>query len=128
MTKQILYVDDDISLMNLVKIILRRRGYAVEIAPNGFAALSLLESSIPDLLILDVMMPGMDGIVLCKQVRNHPQTARIPIIVLSVRSDPKTKHSALEAGADIFLPKLSLHSELLPRVQAILGIGGSILA
>lgn len=122
MNKQIMVVDDETNMLALIDIILKRRGFSVLKASNARAALELLASSTPDLFILDVMMPGMDGIELCKQIRARPDTADIPVIMLSANVEPSAVKRGLEAGANEYLPKVTHHSALLAKVNDILGI------
>jgi two-component system cell cycle response regulator len=79
-----------------------------------------LEKSVPDLIIIDMMMPGMNGIELCEQIRSRPQTSHIPIIMLSALHDGKNAKRALEVGANLYLPKVTSHYELITKVRDIL--------
>ncbi len=120
MNSQIMVVDDEPGLLNLVNIVLKRRGYAVMTANGPFAALSMLESSTPDLFILDMMMPGMDGAELCKRIRSRPETAHKPIIIFSANSDAASVARSLSAGADAHVSK-SAAKDLVVYIQELIG-------
>jgi len=122
MTKQIMVVDDEVNMLALIDIILKRRGFSVLKASHARAALDMLASETPDLFILDVMMPDMDGIELCKQIRSRPDTANTPVIMLSANTDPKAVERGLNAGANDYLPKVTHHSALVAKVNDMLGI------
>src|SRR5215510_10095390 len=113
MSKQIMVVDDEAYMLALTEIILKRRGFTVVKAQNAWDALDKLNSSTPDLFILDVMMPGIDGIELCKQLRARPQTANIPVIMFSAKDDVLSMERSLKAGANAYLSKLTRHTDLV---------------
>lgn len=120
MKRQIMLVDDESGMLDLVGLILQRQGLSVLKVKDAFTALALLESSNPDLFVLDVMMPGMNGIELCRRIRQRPETSETPVIMLSVRTDGQTKRDSLEAGANLFLPKLAVQRELAAIVSELL--------
>jgi len=120
MNKQIMVVDDEVNILLLLDITLKRRGFTVLKANDSYSALMMLNSSTPDLFILDVMMPGMDGLELCRQIRARAETAHTPIIMLSARYDERSVERALAAGANAYLSKMSLHSELVLQVRSLL--------
>jgi DNA-binding response OmpR family regulator len=129
MSKKILLVDDDHSMLMLMGIAMKRNGYAVVEAESALKALEMLETVRPDLIILDVMMPGMNGIELCAQIRARPQTKRTPVIMLSALTDRSSIKSALEAGANDYLPKLTPHQDLIKRIRGMLdGPTGGLVA
>ena len=117
MGKKILIVDDEMVMRSLIAIAMQRSGYSVMDADNSFQALDCLDSTTPDLIILDIMMPGMNGIDLCRRIRSRPGTTNTPIIVFSALGDDKTINTALDAGADEYLHKLSLFGELVAMVN-----------
>jgi two-component system response regulator MtrA len=88
---------------------------------DGTAALEVLETIKPDLVILDVMMPGIDGIELCSRIRSDPQTVQTPIIFLSARGDTETIQMALASGGDEYLVKPLLPQDLVDKVFVLLG-------
>jgi two-component system alkaline phosphatase synthesis response regulator PhoP len=120
-------VDDEVGLLSLVTIMLKRNGFVVMTANDARSALEKLNSHPPDLIITDIMMPGMDGIELCRRIRSVPQLMQTPVLVLSAKTDPKTVQCAREAGANDFLSKTIMHRDLIARVRALLGQNGGIL-
>ncbi len=121
MSKKIMVVDDETLILALFDIMLRKRGFIVMKASDGYTALAMLESATPDLIILDVMMPGMDGIELCRRIRKRSQTAHTPVIIASAIYDTKSVQRGFEAGANDYLSKPTLHTDLLAKVSAMLG-------
>ncbi len=117
MKKSILIVDDEVSILKFLRSNLEDRGYAVISASNGEEALHTIEKELPDLIVLDVMMPKMDGFEVCRRLREWSQ---IPIIMLSARGDEKDKVKCLDLGADDYIVKPFGASELMARVSAVL--------
>jgi len=114
---RILAVDDDRNNLKMIAFLLREEGYEVITTDNGKEALELVDSQHPDLVILDVMMPQIDGFEVCRRIR---QTMDVPIIILSAKGETADKVLGLELGADDYLPKPFEPSELLARVKAVL--------
>ena len=112
---RILVVDDETQITRVLKTMLQSQGYEVKTASNGESALDLSVDWIPDLIISDLSMPGMNGIELCRAVRKRSQ---VPIILLSVRGEETAKIEALDAGADDYVTKPFSVNELLARVRA----------
>ncbi len=117
MTKEIMIVDDEKAMLNLASILLRRQGYIIKQAHNSYIAMELLEEKVPDLIVLDVMMPGIDGFELCKYIRKSAEYERVPIIMFSSLMDSVTVEKALKCGANGFLTKATMHRELVPKVN-----------
>ncbi len=114
---RILLVDDEISIQRTLVPLLRSRGYEVEAASTGGEALAVIEASVPDLIILDLGLPDLDGLEVCDRVRAR---WTVPIIVLSARGAEPQKISALDRGADDYVTKPFGPEELLARVRAAL--------
>ncbi|HHX07937.1 MAG TPA: response regulator transcription factor [Chloroflexi bacterium] len=117
MAEKILVVDDEISLQETLTYKLQKEGYQVEVAGDGLTALELARSINPDLIILDVMLPGMDGFEVCRTLR---QETNIPVLMLTARDDEIDRVVGLEVGADDYLPKPFSMRELIARVKALL--------
>jgi two-component system KDP operon response regulator KdpE len=117
MKKRILIVDDEVSILKFLRSNLEDKSYAVISASNGEEALNTIERELPDLIVLDVMMPKMDGFEVCRRLREWSQ---IPIIMLSARGDEKDKVKCLDLGADDYIVKPFGASELMARVSAVL--------
>lgn len=121
MKKHILVVDDEIGALTLIGIMLERGGFDVQKARDAKSALNLLEEYTPDLIILDVMMPGMNGIDLCHALRQKDRTRKTPVLILSARGDAESIIRGIEAGANDYLPKPILHHDLVSKVRSMLG-------
>ena len=117
MIEKILVVDDEVSLQETLTYKLEKEGYQVEVAGDGLTALELARSTKPDLVILDVMLPGMDGFEVCRTLR---QETNIPVLMLTARDDEIDRVVGLEVGADDYLPKPFSMRELIARVKALL--------
>jgi DNA-binding response OmpR family regulator len=120
-SKTVLIADDDADIRELVAYRMRRSGYAVLEAANGEEALELATGERPDLAILDVMMPRLDGFEVARRLRAQDETAGIPIILLTARAQDADVARGFGAGADDYLRKPFSPQELAMRVQAILG-------
>jgi adenylate cyclase len=118
---KILVVDDVPENVRLLEAVLTPRGYQVVSATSGEQALELVSREQPDLILLDVVMPGMDGYAVCQALREDEETAVLPIIMVTSSIGPE-KTKAIEAGADDFIPKPFNHDELLTRVKSLLRI------
>lgn len=117
MKTRVLIVDDEMSILKFLRSNLEERGYAVISAADGEEALNIIERELPDLIILDVMMPKMDGFEVCRRLR---EWSPIPIIMLSARGDEKDKVQCLDLGADDYIVKPFGSNELMARVSAVL--------
>lgn len=115
---RILVVDDQPTNVRLLVAILTPRGYAVRCASSGEEALTMIAESAPDLVLLDIVMPGMDGYEVCRRIREQTDTAYLPVVMVTA-SGEQQKVMALEAGADDFLTKPINQSELLARVASL---------
>src|SRR5438876_6763158 len=115
--RKILVAEDEAALRDFVSRNLRARGFAVLEASNGLEAVAVWENEQPDVLILDLMMPRMDGLEVCRRVRAH---STVPIIVLTALDAESDKVAALDLGADDYLTKPFGVEELLARVRAVL--------
>ncbi|MBN2515372.1 MAG: phosphate regulon transcriptional regulator PhoB [Deltaproteobacteria bacterium] len=120
MTARILVVDDEKDLVDLISYNLQREGYAVLKAYNGEEALGLVQSQKPDLVILDLMLPGIQGIEVCKRIRKNQEISNLPIIMVTAKGDEVDKILGLEMGADDYITKPFSVRELLARVKAVL--------
>ena len=118
--KQILVVEDEEDILELVSFNLKKQGYQVRGVTSGEEALQEVRRKIPSLIILDLMLPGVDGFDVCKSLKNNPRTKTVPIVMLTARSEEADIVIGLELGADDYLTKPFSPRELIARVRAIL--------
>ena len=120
MSAKVLIVDDEIDSLKLIGLLLESKGYQIVAAQNGERAIEKALQEPPDLVILDVMMPGMSGYEVCRRLRTNPQTATIPILMFTAKTQVMDKVIGFEAGADEYLTKPIQPAELLDRVEMLL--------
>jgi CheY-like chemotaxis protein len=120
MTEKILIIDDDIDTLKLVGLMLQKQSYEIVAASNGLQGLEQAENENPDLILLDVMMPGMDGYEVAKRLRNNPLTANTPILMFTAKTQLDDKVTGFESGADDYLTKPTHPAELNAHVKALL--------
>jgi len=118
--KAVMIVDDDADVLEYLAFLLKRHGLAVLKARDAESALHLVKSLKPDLFLIDVWMPGLNGYELCRQLRANRHTARTPVIIFSALSTARAQREALAAGADLFLSKSELPLTLVQSIQALL--------
>jgi two-component system OmpR family response regulator len=114
---QILIVDDDAEIRGLLREYLQKHGYRVATAANGRELRAAVQTTLPDLVVLDLMLPGEDGLELCRDLRTD---SNVPIIMLTARGDETDRVVGLEMGADDYLPKPFSPRELLARIKSVL--------
>jgi len=117
---RVLVVDDDADINEAIVEALKIAGYAASSAATGKQALELCRQQPPDLVLLDQMLPDVDGLEVCRRLREQPDTARIPIVFLTARSGEKERVRGLAAGADDYVVKPFSTAELLLRIRAVL--------
>lgn len=120
MAHKILAVDDEKHIVRLVEINLKKAGYEVMTAGNGREALDAVALSTPDLIVMDVMMPEMDGFAALKKLKENPATSNIPVIMLTAKAQDADVFKGWQSGADLYLTKPFNPAELLTFVQRIL--------
>jgi DNA-binding response OmpR family regulator len=116
----VLVVDDEMEIRHLLSMMLRLVGYETVEATDGVDALHKVGEKIPDALILDVMMPNMDGIEVCRILRSEEKTAHVPIIMLSGKAREEDVQTGMEAGANHYLTKPMVMDDLLNRLKSVL--------
>jgi len=120
-TPQLLMIEDDARLAAMVGEYLTQSGYGVTHAGDGESGLALLHDAPVDLVVLDLMLPGIDGLEVCRRIRAQPgDGARVPVLMLTAKGDPMDRIVGLELGADDYLPKPFEPRELLARIRAVL--------
>jgi len=120
MPKKILVVEDDQDLVGLLKYNLEQEGFRVNYATDGSVALPSIRKYLPDLLILDLMLPGMDGLEVCRQIRQSDKHMALPVLMLTARGEEADRVVGLELGADDYVTKPFSLRELIARVRALL--------
>ncbi|MCX7914424.1 MAG: response regulator, partial [Thermodesulfovibrionales bacterium] len=118
--KRIFVIDDEPDIVELVSYNLRKSGFEVDYALDGEVALEKLKDEKYDLVVLDLMLPSIDGYQLCSFIRNNPKLSHVPIIMLTARTDEFDKVHGLEMGADDYITKPFSPKELVARVKAII--------
>jgi CheY-like chemotaxis protein/MinD-like ATPase involved in chromosome partitioning or flagellar assembly len=124
MAEKILIIDDDVDTLRLVGLMLQRQGYQIVAANNGQQGLAMADAELPDLILLDVMMPNMDGYEVARRLRANPDTASIPILMFTAKTQLDDKVTGFEAGADDYLTKPTHPTELQAHVKALLARAG----
>ncbi|GCF09005.1 response regulator transcription factor [Dictyobacter arantiisoli] len=117
---KVLVVDDEDNIIELIRLGLRYEGFQVEVASDGEQGIALAQRIDPDLVILDVMMPGIDGLEVCRRLRNNPTTRDVPVLMLTAKDEVGDRILGLQTGADDYLTKPFDFYELLERIKAIL--------
>src|SRR5512142_31525 len=120
MSEKILIIDDDLDTLRLVGLMLQRQGYQISAATNGQQGLEKAFEEDPDLILLDVMMPDMDGYEVARRLRQNPSTVETPILMFTAKSQLDDKVIGFEVGANDYLTKPTHPSELQARVKALL--------
>lgn len=116
----VLIVDDEQMTRNLLRLMLERVGFRILEAEDGLKALEVVAQENPDVLVLDVMMPNMDGITVCETLRAQAETAVLPVILLSARTHPEAMRQGLDAGADRYLSKPISREDLIRAIREVL--------
>jgi DNA-binding response OmpR family regulator len=123
MSKKILVIEDDPASLRLMQYILSHKGYEVLTAVNGLDGLKKTRSESPDLIILDVMLPGMDGFDICYHLRAEPQTAKLPILMLSAKAREVDRDTGLKVGADAYITKPIDPTDIISNIETLLTQG-----
>src|SRR5258708_37546135 len=123
MSKKVLVVDDDPEIVQLLSFNLKQAGFSVGSAANGFDALRKANATSPDLIVLDLMLPELDGFAVCEILRHDPVTASTPIIMLTALASELARLSGLDSGANEYIVKPFSPKSLVGRVQELLGVG-----
>jgi CheY-like chemotaxis protein len=123
MSEKILIVDDDLDTLRLVGLMLQHQGYLIVAASSGLQAIALCQSEKPDMVLLDIMMPEMDGYEVAKKLRTDPATSSLPIIMFTAKTQVDDKIQGFEVGADDYLTKPTQPRELFAHVKAVLARG-----
>jgi two-component system alkaline phosphatase synthesis response regulator PhoP len=123
MTKKILVVEDEAELTNAIQIRLEQAGYEVLIAYDGKEGLEKAREENPDLIVLDLMLPKMDGYKVCRMLKFDAKYKKIPVVMLTARTQEKDESLGYEVGADVFITKPFKYQVLLSKIRELLGEG-----
>ncbi len=121
-TPHILIVDDEPNIVMSLEFLMRKNGYAVGIARNGTEALAAIAQTPYDLVLLDIMMPDVDGYQVCRELRQRPDRAGTKVIFLSAKSREEDIRKGLEVGADLYIPKPFSTRQLMEKVRELLAL------
>ncbi|MCA9957192.1 MAG: response regulator [Anaerolineales bacterium] len=121
MSWSVLIVDDEPLTQDMLRLMLEPAGFRVTSAEHGVEALEKIQESKPDIVLLDVMMPHMDGITVCKKLRSDPKTAALPVIMLSGKTHLNAVEEGLDAGANRYLSKPMSRADLIKNLKEVLG-------
>jgi len=122
--RRLLVVDDDVAVRELVRATLESETYEIIEANDGEEALRMIRENLPQLVLLDIMMPGRSGTEVCRLVKSDPETSAVVVVMLTAKSDPGEREAALAAGADSYFVKPFSPVALLRKVDEVLGIIG----
>jgi len=120
MDKKVLVIEDDPGTLRFVEYTLEQEGYQVLSVTNGLEGLKKAQDEYPDLIILDIMLPGLDGYEVCRRLRQIPETAILPILIMSAKARQEDKDVGLKKGADDYLAKPVAPAEMLAKVETLL--------
>lgn len=118
--KKILIVEDEESLLKLESILLSTRGYLVAGVKDGMAALTEIGRERPDLVLLDIMMPGIDGFEVCRRIKENPDTAAIPVVMLTAKKSTADQNRGAEVGADAYVTKPFKSGRIIEIIEGLL--------
>lgn len=119
MTKQVLLAEDEPNIIESLTFLLERAGFSVDVVTNGRQALNTVLSNIPDVLILDVMLPELDGYEILRQLRADQRAISLPVIMLTAKGQREDRETALECGANLFITKPFSNTEVIEAVEQL---------
>ena len=126
MSRRVLLAEDEPNIIESITFLLDRAGYAVSVETDGRAALNAVQENCPDVLILDVMLPSLDGYEILKQLRADPNCAELPILMLTAKGQREDRETAFEHGADLFITKPFANAEIVSAVETLMGGRSSV--
>ena len=117
MQKKVLVVDDEPNIVISLKFLLENAGFDVKSESDGQSALDAIASSTPDVLVLDVMLPGLDGFQVLRELRSDPRYEKLPVLMLTAKGQREDRKTAIDTGADVFISKPFSNDEVVKAVQ-----------
>ncbi len=124
-TRKVLIVDDEPNIVTALEFLLKRSGYEVRVASNGAEALAQVESERPDVVLLDIMMPGKSGYEVCQRLRERPEFAQTKIVMLSAKGSEAEVNKGLSLGADLYITKPFSTQELVATIERLFAAGAA---
>jgi twitching motility two-component system response regulator PilG len=118
--KRVMIVEDEESLLKLESILLSAKGYKVTGVMDGIKALEEISAEKPDLVLLDIMLPSLDGFEVCRRIKENPESSAIPVVILTARKDSKDRAHGLEAGADAYITKPFKSAQVMEIIESLL--------
>ena len=123
MNKRILIADDEPNIVLSLEFLMKREGFEVQVAADGEAALQAIAAQVPDLILLDIMLPKKDGFDVCQQIRSHPQWQSIKVVMLTAKGRDTEVSKGIALGADAYMTKPFSTRDLVAQVRQLLGLG-----
>ncbi len=123
MTRRVLVVEDEPNIVDSLSFLMKQAGFVVQVARDGDTALRVLESQVPDLILLDVMLPRRDGFDVCRAIRANPEWSQVKVIMLTAKGRDLDRRKGLEIGADDYVTKPFSTREIVERVRVLLETG-----
>lgn len=123
MKKRILIADDEPNIVLSLEYLMKREGFEVQVAIDGEAALQAIAAQLPDLVLLDIMLPRKDGFDVCQQIRSHPQWQSIKVVMLTAKGRDTEVSKGIALGADAYMTKPFSTMDLVAQVRQLLGLG-----
>jgi DNA-binding response OmpR family regulator len=123
MKKRILIADDEPNIVLSLEYLMKREGFEVQVAIDGEAALQAISAQLPDLVLLDIMLPRKDGFDVCQQIRSHPQWQSIKVVMLTAKGRDTEVSKGIALGADAYMTKPFSTMDLVAQVRQLLGLG-----
>jgi twitching motility two-component system response regulator PilH len=117
---EILLIEDSLASRTMISDLLENHGLVVKIASDGIQALELLKKYQPDLIVLDIVMPNMNGYEVCRQIKSNPQTQEIPVVICSIKGENFDRYWGLKQGADAYIAKPFQPTELMDKIEQLL--------
>lgn len=124
-SRKVLIVDDEPNIVTALEFLLKRSGYEVRVASNGAEALAQVESERPDVVLLDIMMPGKSGYEVCQRLRERPEFAQTKIVMLSAKGSEAEVNKGLSLGADLYITKPFSTQELVATIERLFAAGAA---
>ena len=123
MSQRILIADDEPNIVVSLEFLMKREGFDVQVAVDGEAALQAIAQQVPDLILLDIMLPKKDGFEVCQQIRANPQCASVKVVMLTAKGRDTEVSKGLALGADAYMTKPFSTKDLVAKVRELLGLG-----